>query len=176
MRMWWKRKVKTMILWMTQSHQFHKHVTDAKKKGCNSDEKEAQARSTTIPHPRTATKRRQRTTEKVDLNLTFHFNYNSIRANYIPDKDDNIVCEDWPKIDPHESCDCRATIPRPLTATKICQRTMENVDLNPTLHASCVCRTTVQQQCHVMSLSWARSSCVFLHCKLFLWGLIRFFS
>ena len=74
---------------MTQSHQFHKHVTDAKKKRCNRDEKEAQARSTTVPHPFTATKRRQRTTEKVDLILTSHFNL-PIRANYIPNKDDNI--------------------------------------------------------------------------------------
>ena len=78
---------------MTQSHQFHKHITDAKKKRCNRDEKEAQARLTRIQHPPTATKKLQQTTEKVDLNLTFHFHYNSIRANYIPDKDDNIVCE-----------------------------------------------------------------------------------
>ena len=83
MRVWWIRKAKTMItmiFWSTQSYQFHKHVTDSKKKRCNRDEKEAQARSTTIPHPPTGTKKLQRKTENVDLNTTFPIRANEIHC------------------------------------------------------------------------------------------------
>ena len=95
----------------------------------------------------TATKRRQRTTEKVDLNLTFHFHYNSIRANYIPDKDDNIVCEYWPKIDPP------VVSAGQQSHTLLLQRTMENVNNFLKYLSRCACHS------HRMNLQCRPNSC-----------------
>ena len=94
---------------MTQSHQFDKHVTDAKKKRCNRDEKESQARSTTIPHHLTATKKRQRTIEKVNLSPTFPFHFNLLPSEQILYQTTSSVRYSL-KIDPHASCVCRTTV------------------------------------------------------------------
>ena len=132
---------------MTQSHQFHKHVTDAKKKGCNSDEKEAQARSTTIPHPRTATKRRQRTTEKVDLILTFHFNlFPSEQIIYQTRMTLSV------RIDP-KLTHTRVVSAGQQSHTLLLQRTMENVNNFLKYLSRCACHS------HMMNLQCRPNSC-----------------